>query len=383
MDTEEPSVQESEVEEWSFEISFQSIYTDSNKEIALDSVTNEFGPGQTAYVILDVKNTGTETWTQDPGDEQIILTSIDTGGHSSRVCHSSWQNNCQQIALSQQIEVYPEETATFEFTILTPSFNGEFLESFSLKNNQDYLEGTPARMTFNVVGSNQTEQTEEETQTHDQDTQQDNSTESVADLTTEPVIPQVATNTVVLPANWHRLNTIEKILLNPWGCHDTTKIRADNGGCLSGGYTVPTQIASRQPTTVAPPPRTIAQVVATNTVVLPANWHRLNTIEKILLNPWGCHDTTKIRADNGGCLSGGYTVPTQIASRQPTTVAPPPRTIAQVVAINTVVLPANWHRLNTIEKILLNPWGCHDTTKIRADNGGCLSGGYTVPIAYS
>ena len=45
---------------------------------------------------------------------------------------------------------------------------------------------------------------------------------------------------VVLPADWANLSVIEKIRLNPYGCHDTTKIRADNGRCLSGGSTRPT-----------------------------------------------------------------------------------------------------------------------------------------------
>ena len=44
-------------------------------------------------------------------------------------------------------------------------------------------------------------------------------------------------------------------------------------------------------------------------------------------------------------------------------------------------LPANWDQLTWWQKARLNPWGCHDTTKIRADNGRCLSGGYTIPVS--
>ena len=204
---------------------------------------------------------------------------------------------------------------------------------------------------------------------------------------------QIATTTpdVILPDNWHELTVIDKILLNPWGCHDTTKIRADNGRCLSGGYTVPnSQIATEeteQTEEPSEPPITSTTQVATTTpdVLLPDNWHELTVIDKILLNPWGCHDTTKIRADNGRCLSGGYTVPnSQIATEeteQTEEPSEPPITSTTQVATTTpdVILPDNWHELTVIDKILLNPWGCHDTTKIRADNGRCLSGGYTVP----
>ena len=86
---------------------------------------------------------------------------------------------------------------------------------------------------------------------------------------------------------------------------------------------------------------------------LPDNWSQLSAAEKIRLNPWGCHDLTKIRADNGRCLSGG--------------------------GLSQVVMPDNWSQLSAAEKIRLNPWGCHDLTKIRADNGRCLSGnGYRI-----
>ena len=69
-----------------------------------------------------------------------------------------------------------------------------------------------------------------------------------------------------------------------------------------------------QPSTPTPPNPDPELPAPTNpeespTVILPDNWADLSVVEKIILNPWGCHDTTKIRADNGQCLSGGYTIP--------------------------------------------------------------------------
>ena len=186
---------------------------------------------------------------------------------------------------------------------------------------------------------------------------------------------------VVLPANWSELSSLEKLLLNPWGCHDTTQIRADNGRCLSGGYTIPdsSQIADNSEDG-EPEADTSSVAESDAVVVLPANWSELSSLEKLLLNPWGCHDTTQIRADNGRCLSGGYTIPdsSQIADNSEDG-EPEADTSSVAESDAVVVLPANWSELSSLEKLLLNPWGCHDTTQIRADNGRCLSGGYTIP----
>ena len=112
---------------------------------------------------------------------------------------------------------------------------------------------------------------------------------------------------------------VEKILLNPWGCHDTTQIRDDNGQCLRGGYTIPNTVADSVDTpaeeeTVEEPAVATETPAPAPRVVLPANWHELSMVEKILLNPWGCHDTTQIRDDNGQCLRGGYTIPSRVAA---------------------------------------------------------------------
>ena len=376
--------------EWSFEPFFQGVFTDPSKQVALDSVNNRLGPNQSAYVVFDFRNTGTETWTREAGENQVILIPSRPEGRLSQICHSTWQDSCQQVALMNQAEVKTNEVGTFEFEILTPTTNGNLIEHFSLKNQLGLLEEESVQIIFDIIGGDSPQNTNNESSPSTTDNQEDSNTveeTGSSPPTTETTTETVAVNTVVLPDDWRSLNVIEKILLNPWGCHDTTQIRADNGQCLSGGYTIPNaapiQVADQSP---SPPPttETTTETVAVNTVVLPDDWRSLNVIEKILLNPWGCHDTTQIRADNGQCLSGGYTIPNaapiQVADQSP---SPPPttETTTETVAVNTVVLPDDWRSLNVIEKILLNPWGCHDTTQIRADNGQCLSGGYTIPNA--
>ena len=295
-----------EPEEWSYEVAFQGIYADFNKEIGLNSTTNTLEPNQVAYVVLDFENTGTEIWTQAVGTKQVFLAPMEEE-YPSHICHPNWQADCQQAALMQQAEVSPGEIATFEFEILAPSFNGVFPESFVLVNNDEPLYGLPPEMVFSVINGDEQTDTDSTGQPESETPINDNTAETPA--TTETT-PQVASNTVVLPADWHSLSAVEKIYLNPWGCHDTTQIRADNGRCLSGGYTVPNQPKQVIATTINTKTETTPQV-ASNTVVLPADWHSLSAVEKIYLNPWGCHDTTQIRADNGRCLSGGYTVPNQ------------------------------------------------------------------------
>ena len=386
-----------ELEKWSFELFFQGVFTDSSKQVALDSLSNKFEPNQSAYVVFDFRNTSTKTWTQEDGKNQIVLIPSEPEGRLSQICHSSWQNSCQQVALMNQAEVSTNEIATFEFEIITPSTGGTLLEYFKPSDKLNLLEGDSASIIVNIISEgNQQNTPDDSSNTNIVDpenptTEEETGSSPVASTPiTETDSSVVAVNTVVLPDNWHSLGFIGKILLNPWGCHDTTQIRADNGQCLSGGYTIPFNIAEQPPpeplsTASTPITETDSSVVAVNTVVLPDNWHSLGFIGKILLNPWGCHDTTQIRADNGQCLSGGYTIPFNIAEQPPpeplsTASTPITETDSSVVAVNTVVLPDNWHSLGFIGKILLNPWGCHDTTQIRADNGQCLSGGYTIPL---
>ena len=404
--SDEPSSNDQEVEvepNWRFQSTYQGVFNDDSQTTALLSDSNTLNPSQKVYIVADFKNTGNVTWTQESGEEQVLLIPhLENEQDRTWFCHDSWHKDCEQVALMQQVEVEPSQVATFEFWVLAPATNGDFVESFTLLNSANDLEGETISFSFKIIGAG--EDTDFSTplpaptiiEPTIEDTIEDtSSTTPIIEIASLTPITPATTPEVVLPDNWHELSTIDKIRLNPWGCHDTTQIRADNGRCLSGGYTVPdSQIAtntepeSEPEESSEPDDSDTTQVVATTPeVVLPDNWHELSTIDKIRLNPWGCHDTTQIRADNGRCLSGGYTVPdSQIAtntepeSEPEESSEPDDSDTTQVVATTPeVVLPDNWHELSTIDKIRLNPWGCHDTTQIRADNGRCLSGGYTVP----
>ncbi|MYB39741.1 hypothetical protein F4X86_00370 [Candidatus Saccharibacteria bacterium] len=397
----QPEEEEEEEQAWAFSTFFKAMFENHEKIVAVDFENTSLQANSTAYIALDFENTGTQTWYRDEGDDQIVLVPHNPEGAASQLCNSTWQEDCQLVSLMEPEEVGPGEVGTFEFYIQTPGYNGSLTETFTLKNKTsgEFLQGTAATFDLEIVGgtdspppappSSPDDSTTDNSLQHNVIKPVENEELTVTTTPTPPPVeeplpptPAPQPQTVVLPDNWHELSVIEKILLNPWGCHDTTQIRADNGQCLSGGYTIPTQTVSQTPTPQPEPPTTTPPVTTTppQTVVLPDNWHELSVIEKILLNPWGCHDTTKIRADNGQCLSGGYTIPNQVVEQAPTpppVEEPPPPTPAPQP--QTVVLPDNWHELSVIEKILLNPWGCHDTTQIRADNGQCLSGGYTIP----
>ena len=373
---------------WSFEPVYQGVFTDSSQVTAILSDGNFAKPGQEFYLLIDFLNTGTSTWTQENGEAQVLLAPhASEEERMSWLCHASWQENCEQVALMQQEVVQPLQVATFGFWVSVPLTNGEFTESFILINADNRMEGRAADMTFKVIGASQ-------------DTDFSNPPTAPASTNNEPAEQEntVATSSgpnvgstpqVVLPDDWEQLSSVEKTLLNPWGCHDTTQIRADNGQCLRGGYTVPGQVIADNdddPAGNSPDPeRTVTSLITTPTqVVLPDDWEQLSSVEKTLLNPWGCHDTTQIRADNGQCLRGGYTVPGQVIADNdddPAGNSPDPeRTVTSLITTPTqVVLPDDWEQLSSVEKTLLNPWGCHDTTQIRADNGQCLRGGYTVP----
>ena len=87
-----------------------------------------------------------------------------------------------------------------------------------------------------------------QTMMDDDDTDDDSTPPTTVDPDDEPVTddpsvtptdddsaPTPTVGSVTLPDNWDTLSVAEKIRLNPYKCLDTTKIRGDNGMCLSGG----------------------------------------------------------------------------------------------------------------------------------------------------
>ena len=353
---------------WAFTSTFTGVYTDPAFSVSVDPSITPVQANQVVYVYLEFENAGTALWEKTSDEKRVTLVTSELRDPDLG-CHQDWQADCQQISSMQRDTVGPLSSIGFEFPVLLPNVNGEITETFTLQNNERLLEGEHVQITFNVYDA-EAENSQPETTPIPEPTPPPSNDDPPA-----PAVDPVAPTTVVLPDNWLQLSVWEKIFLNPWGCHDTTQIRADNGQCLSGGYTIPGQ--PTPPPSNDDPPAPAVDPVAPTTVVLPDNWLQLSVWEKIFLNPWGCHDTTQIRADNGQCLSGGYTIPGQ--PTPPPSNDDPPAPAVDPVAPTTVVLPDNWLQLSVWEKIFLNPWGCHDTTQIRADNGQCLSGGYTIP----
>ena len=369
-----------------YELSEQNIYSDADRTRVLGSEKATISTQQVVYGSLHIKNIGIKTWRK----ENLTLTPFATTD-TSAFCHETWLNNCQTIGFLEE-DVEPQKVGTFNFILKAPKDVGIFYEVLNIKQGKEYAQGDNLSILIEAVETETPPQGIIPPQATPPDNNENNNSNN------EDAPPNSPTS-VTLPDNWDSLTWWQKVQLNPWGCHDTTQIRADNGQCLSGGYTIP----NSTPPQATPPDNNEnnnsnnedAPPNSPTSVTLPDNWDSLTWWQKVQLNPWGCHDTTQIRADNGQCLSGGYTIPnstttTIIVSTPITTVEAPsepeddnngsaPSDENHETSPTSVTLPDNWDSLTWQQKVQLNPWGCHDTTQIRADNGQCLSGGYTIP----
>ncbi|MCY4088835.1 MAG: hypothetical protein OXF49_01770 [Candidatus Saccharibacteria bacterium] len=309
-----------------FKLKTLAVYTDFTKTTEIDLETTPVDPQKQVYISVAFTNTSNQAWHQVSDQQQVSLVPYKADGYQNHICQTAptTQSACPKSIVLKENSVAPQAEANFEFFLTIPELAASITQSFMLlEGDARYLRGQPIKLTFKVKGltnvledeSNISESAEIDDENDEAENTVNNSQPEAEDSQQPPEVdPTPTTETdVVLPANWANLSVIEKIRLNPYGCHDTTKIRADNGRCLSGGSTRPTNTVnnsqpeaedSQQPPEVDPTPTTETDVV------LPANWANLSVIEKIRLNPYGCHDTTKIRADNGRCLSGGSTRPT-------------------------------------------------------------------------
>ena len=226
---------------WSFEAFYQGVFEDEDQSVALFSNSNEVDPGQALYIVIDFENTGSGTWIKNEEDSRVSLVARD---QAYWLCHDSWLDQCEQVAYPEQERVESGQVASFEFWILAPETNGQFTASFSPFNFDNPLEGQAASLVFEVVGADKDtdfsqqppsappvlesgDENPDETQDSEEDSSQiaDNSEDGEPEADTSSVAESDAV--VVLPANWSELSSLEKLLLNPWGCHDTTQIRAE------------------------------------------------------------------------------------------------------------------------------------------------------------
>ena len=141
---------------WGFQSTYQGVFTDDSQVTALFSNSNTLGPSQKVYVVADFKNTGNTTWIQEAGEKQTLLIPyLENEQDRTWFCHDSWYKDCEQVALMKQAEVGPGQVATFEFWVLAPPTNGDFIESFTLLNSVDDLEGEAIDLSFKVVGADE------------------------------------------------------------------------------------------------------------------------------------------------------------------------------------------------------------------------------------
>ena len=98
------------------------------------------------------------------------------------------------------------------------------------------------------------------------------------------------TNTVSLPADWDQLSGAEKTAANPYKCLDTTKIRADNGQCISGGSALGDDVTVGTSDTTVVNPVEIASEDTTD-IVLPGD--STETTEEIPTDSTATEDSTE------------------------------------------------------------------------------------------
>jgi hypothetical protein len=112
---------------------WQSVFTDSNKTQSL-GWNATLTPGQDAWAVVKMQNTGSVTWTKGGGANDVRLATYGWGRVSS-FCAGRWittSPNCTRPAGLTESSVAPGQTGTFEFPINAPTGINLYNESFGL-----------------------------------------------------------------------------------------------------------------------------------------------------------------------------------------------------------------------------------------------------------
>lgn len=91
-----------------------------------------------SYGVLKVKNTGNQTWQNDP-DKPVRLGTSQPNDHISPLCANSW-NGCDRLSTLQESTVSPGQIGTFNFELdspVKPNFYGESLNI--VIENQEWM----------------------------------------------------------------------------------------------------------------------------------------------------------------------------------------------------------------------------------------------------
>lgn len=102
-----------------------STYRDSGRTLPTD--THEMASGETAYLLLKVKNTGNQTWS----NSWTRVATTNPNDRTSAFSDGSWLSSNRPATL-QETSVAPGQTGTFKFSITAPGTVGSYNESFGL-----------------------------------------------------------------------------------------------------------------------------------------------------------------------------------------------------------------------------------------------------------
>jgi uncharacterized protein YecT (DUF1311 family) len=108
----------------------QDTYADANRQQALD--ISNLQPGQTAWIVVRARNTGTATWSST-GSHPVLLATTRPQDHTSALATPQWLRPNRPAAVTPT-NVAPGGTGSFEFPIHVPSgpVGGTYKEYFNL-----------------------------------------------------------------------------------------------------------------------------------------------------------------------------------------------------------------------------------------------------------
>jgi len=106
----------------------QAAYTSSSKTVSTN--LSQLSAGQTAWLTVQVTNTGTTTW-QKNGTNPMRLGTEGPKDRNSRYYADGWLSPNRAASLNED-SVAPGGTGTFEFPIAVPPGGGTFTEKFNL-----------------------------------------------------------------------------------------------------------------------------------------------------------------------------------------------------------------------------------------------------------
>lgn len=110
---------------------WQAVYTDSSKTTNLGWGASLL-PGQNAWVVLVMKNTGSVTWTNNSGSTPVRVVTYGPWGRQSPFCTSAWVIQCSRPAVMDEASIAPGQSGTFEFPVTAPTAPGTYSEAYSL-----------------------------------------------------------------------------------------------------------------------------------------------------------------------------------------------------------------------------------------------------------